>query len=351
MQIAHPHAVLGQVVGEVFGHALGERGHQHPLLLLGPHADLAEQVVHLAVGGAHLHDWIQHTGGPDHLLHHLAIALLQLPVAGGGAHKNALARLLPELLPLERPVVGGRRQPEAVLDQHLLPTLIAVVHRLQLAAGDVGFVDHQQPVVGEVVDQAFRRCAGGTASQMAGVVLHAVAVAHLLQHLQVVGGALLQPLGLQQPALAIEQIEALAQFGADRLDRIGQTLLGGHEVFGRVDVDRLQALQDLAGGGVHVADRLHLVAEQLDAHQPIFVGRADLEHVAAHAEAAAGDLHIVAGILVVHQLAQGAAQVERVTHLELHRRLEVFAGNAKAVDAADRGHHDHISAFKQRAGR
>ena len=351
MQIAHPHAVLGQVVGEVFGHALGERGHQNPLLLLGPQADFAEQVVHLAVGGAHLHDRIQHTGGADHLLHHLAIALLQLPVAWGGAHKNALARLLPELLPLERPVVSSAGQAEAMLDQHLLATLVAVVHRLQLAAGDVALIHHQQPVVGEVIDQAFRWRARFATSQVTGVIFHAVAVAHLLQHLQVVGGALLQPLGLQQPALAIEQIEALAQFGADRLDRIGQTLLGGHEVFGRVDVDRLQALQDLAGGGVHVADRLHLVAEQLDAHQPIFVGRADLEHVAAHAEAAAGDLHIVAGILVVHQLAQGAAQVERVTHLELHRRLEVFAGNAKAVDAADRGHHDHISAFKQRAGR
>ena len=39
---------------------------------------------------------------------------------------------------------------------------------------------------------------------MAGVILHTVAIAHLAQHLQVVLGALLQPLGLQQLALAIE---------------------------------------------------------------------------------------------------------------------------------------------------
>ena len=68
----------------------------------------------------------------------------------------------------------------------------------------MALVHHQQPVVREVIDQAFRRRAGGAAGQVAGVVLHTVAVANLLQHLQVVGGALLQPLGLQQPPLKIE---------------------------------------------------------------------------------------------------------------------------------------------------
>ena len=186
---------------------------------------------------------------------------------------------------------------------------------------------------------------------MARVILDAIAVAHLFEHLEVVGGALLQALGLQQAALAIEVIKPLAQFRADRLDRIGQPLLGRHKVLGRVDVDGLQALEDLASGGIHVANRLHLIAKQFDPHQPIFVGRADLEHIAAHPETAPGDLHVVAGVLVVHQLPQGTAQVEGFAHLKFHSGFEVFTGNPQAVNAADRGHHNHIAPLKQRAGR
>ena len=83
-----------------------------------------------------------------------------------------------------------------MLDQHLFTGLIAVVHRLQLTASDVALIHHQQPVVGEIIDQALRWRAGRAAGQMAGVVLHTVAVTHLLQHLEVVGGALLQALSL-----------------------------------------------------------------------------------------------------------------------------------------------------------
>ena len=72
-------------------------------------------------------------------------------------------------------------------------------------------------------------------------------------------------------------------------------------MLGRINVHRLQALENLAGGGVDVADGFHLIAEQLDP-QPVFVGRADLQHIPLHPEAASGDLGVVAAVLVVHQL-------------------------------------------------
>ena len=46
---------------------------------------------------------------------------------------------------------------------------------------------------------------------MAGIVFNAVAVANLLQHLEVVDGALLKPLGFEQLAVAIEPIESITQ--------------------------------------------------------------------------------------------------------------------------------------------
>ena len=190
VEIAHLHAIFGQVIGEVLGHALGQCGDQHPFFFVGPLPDFAKQVIDLALGGTHLHDRIKHAGGADHLLDNLALALGHFPIARGGADKDRLLGLFPELIALERPVVGGRGQAEAVLNEHLLARLVAVVHGLQLGAGDVAFIDHQQPVLGEVINQAFGRRAGRPASQVAGVVFNAIAIAHLLEHLQVVGGAL-----------------------------------------------------------------------------------------------------------------------------------------------------------------
>ena len=41
VQVPGPDAVLEQVVGQVLGHLLGQRGHQDPLVALGPQPDLA----------------------------------------------------------------------------------------------------------------------------------------------------------------------------------------------------------------------------------------------------------------------------------------------------------------------
>ena len=183
---------------------------------------------------------------------------------------------------------------------------------------------------------------------MAGVVLHAIAVPHLPQHLQVVLGTLLQPLSLQQLALGIQKIQPLVELRANRLHRRVQAIFGGHKVFGRIDVDRLQALKNLPGGGVHIADRLHLIAKQFHPHQPVFIGGADFQHIALHAEATAGNFCVVAAVLVIDQLPQLTADVQRLAHLKLHRSLEVFTRYSQTVDAADGGHHDHIAPFKQR---
>ena len=63
-------------------------------------------------------------------------------------------------------------------------------------------VDEQQEVLGEIIQQGRRRLARRPAGEVPGVVLDAVAVAHLLDHLQVEAGALLQALGLQEFARA-----------------------------------------------------------------------------------------------------------------------------------------------------
>ncbi len=54
VQVAHAHAELGVVVGQLLGHALGERRDEHALARRDARADLAEQVVDLPGRGPHL---------------------------------------------------------------------------------------------------------------------------------------------------------------------------------------------------------------------------------------------------------------------------------------------------------
>ena len=80
-------------------------------------------------------------------------------------------------------------------------------------------VDDQQEVVREVVQQRPGRRAGRPQRQQAAVVLDAGTVADLAQHLQVVVGALLEPLRFQQLALVLEELELAFQLLFDDPDR------------------------------------------------------------------------------------------------------------------------------------
>ena len=108
---------------------------------------------------------------------------------------------------------------------------------MQLGDGLVALVDEEQEVLGEVVEQAVGRLAGLAAVEVARVVLDALAVARLLDHLQVVEGALPQAVGLQVRG---KLGQTLLEFPADRRRAPALVVLGGdHEVAGREDVDCL----------------------------------------------------------------------------------------------------------------
>ena len=65
---------------------------------------------------------------------------LQFPVPGRGRQEHHLADTAGELLEGQRPIVGGRRQPEAVLDEGLLAAAVASVLTVQLGNGHVRLV-------------------------------------------------------------------------------------------------------------------------------------------------------------------------------------------------------------------
>ncbi len=109
-----------------------------------------------------------------------------------------------ELFEVERAVVEGGGQAEAVVDEVLLAAAVAVPHAVDLRNGDVGLVDEEQEVAREVVEQRGRRLAGQTAGEVARVVLDAVAVADGLDHFEIEAGALVDALRLDHAAFCFE---------------------------------------------------------------------------------------------------------------------------------------------------
>ncbi len=132
---------LEQVVGEVLGHLLGERGDEHPVAATDPVVDLLDEVVDLALGGLHDDLGVDEAGGAHDLLDH-AVGDLELVGAGRGRQEDHLRHLGHELLEAQRPVVGGRRQPEAVLDEGVLAAAVALVLAVQLRDRLVALVEH-----------------------------------------------------------------------------------------------------------------------------------------------------------------------------------------------------------------
>ena len=81
-----------------------------------------------------------------------------------------------EFWELQRPVVGCRRQPEAVLDEVLFARAVPVVHATDLRQGHVGFVHDDQETTrvavelpsacGEEIQQAVRTLTRFTAVEV-----------------------------------------------------------------------------------------------------------------------------------------------------------------------------------------
>ena len=211
VQVAHPHLVLRQIVRQIFRHPLGQRRHQHPLVLAARCRISPSRSSTCPVVGR-----TSTTGSRTPVGRITCSAtsptLTSISQSPGVAETNTVWLAFSQN---SSPFNGrlsaalGKRKPCSIKD--LLAGLITVVHRLQLGTSDVTLIHDQQPVVWKVIDQALRRGALLAASQMAGVVLHPVAVTNLTQHLQVVLGALLQALGLKQLAFSVEHIQTLPQ--------------------------------------------------------------------------------------------------------------------------------------------
>ena len=191
---------------------------------------------------------------------------------------------------------------------------------------------------------------GSSPRQVARVVLDAVAVARLAQHLEVEHRALVEPLRLEELPLRLQSGLHLHELRLDRLHRVGEAGLGGHVVARGVDRHLGEPPRRLAGERVEGADPLHLVPEQLDADPALLVGGHDLDHVPAHAEGPPLQLVVVALVAGLDEAREQVPPVEDVALPDEEQHPVVGLGRAEAVDARHRRHDQHVAALEEAPG-
>ena len=133
---------------------------------------------------------------------------------------------------------------------------------MKLGQHGVGLVHYHQEVLWEIVYQSVWLLPGLEAGKMSCIVLDPTTGAYLSEHLQIVPGALLDPLGLQKFAPVLEPLDAFLQLKFDVPKGSLHVGVGGDVVGGRVDGNMIPEPKDLPGHWVHLLDGIHLVAEK-----------------------------------------------------------------------------------------
>ena len=211
MKVTHLYSCFGEEIGKVFRHFLGECGNEHTLMGLFPLMDFTEQVIHLPFNGPHFDAWIQKAGGTDNLLCQVRLYPHFIGPRRGG-YINNLVDSFRKFIKGQGPVVQGAGQAEAIVHQGALSGLVAVVHGPELGHRYMGFIDHDEEIIGEIVQKGVGRLSGLSVRHMAGIVFDARAVPYLLHHFQVIVRPLFQTLGLQQFSFIPEFLQPSLQF-------------------------------------------------------------------------------------------------------------------------------------------
>ena len=215
----------------------------------------------------------------------------------------------------------------------------------------MALIQKHQCIGRQIVHQRGRRVTRRGARQVARVVFNALAVTHLLQHLQVKPRTLFEPLGFDQFAAFDQKVQALAQLDLDGVNGGHNTVTRGHVVAGRVNREPRNFLQHAARQWVEQLQAFNFVVKEFDAQRQLGVlGRKDIDGVAAHPKRTARKVDFIARVLHANELRDHVALTKFVAYPQGHHHAVVIGGVTDAVDGADAGHDDHVPALQQTLG-
>lgn len=141
-----------QVHRQILGHFLGQGRHKDPLLSGSAGIDFPNQVIDLPLDGPHLHLRIQQPRGPNDLLYDLS-GTGALVLARSGGDIDHLIDLLVELFEIQRAVIIGRWQAEAIVHQGILPAPVPGIHGPALGQGHMAFINEHKKIFRKIIQQ------------------------------------------------------------------------------------------------------------------------------------------------------------------------------------------------------
>ena len=215
----------------------------------------------------------------------------------------------------------------------------------------MAFVEHHQRIRRQVVEQRRRRLAGPASRQIPRIVFDALAVADLLNHLQIKLRALLDALCLDQLADLLKMLDARLQLHAYRLDHAQRAFTRRHVVAFGEDGQPWHLALHFAGERIEEAQLLDLVVEQFDPHGFVIgFGRVNVDDLAPHPVSAAFQRHLVAAVLHGGELLDQIALRQPLALDQVQHHLEVGIGIPQAVNGRHAGDDDRVLAGDQRLG-
>ena len=168
------------------------------------------------------------------------------------------------LFEFEGAIVKGGGESKAKFNEGVFAGAVSVVHGVELGKRLVGFVDEEEEVFGEVVEEAGGRISGGAFAEVAGVVFNAFAKADLFEHFEIVEGALLDALFFNEAIFCFKKGDPLVELLADGVDGCEADAFGCHVVGAGVDGDLFESGADSSCEGIDFTDAFDFIAEKFD---------------------------------------------------------------------------------------
>ena len=96
-----------------------------------PPLHFTHQIIDLTPRRADVDDGVDEPRGPDDLFHHL-LRHADFEGGRGGRHKHRLAHVLAKFIEVQRAIIHGRWQPEAIINQRRFARPVTGIHPAHL---------------------------------------------------------------------------------------------------------------------------------------------------------------------------------------------------------------------------
>ena len=115
----------------------------------------------------------------------------------------------------------------------------------------------------------------------------------------------------------------------------------------REDIHLVFLSNNLTSERVQSIDSLNFIAEKFNTNSMLFVHRDDFDSIAPHPKGSTVKIHVVAGVLHIHELAQQIITIYLIPALKSDHLLHIFFGRTQTVNTRNSRDHNNIAASQK----